>query len=62
MVLHTKCQKEPSGVFCDTAVQIISGNTGGKVPMLEMTACGNFALPGFFGRFFGRYLRNIQQK
>ena len=29
--------------------------------MLVMTACGNLPLADFFGRFFDRYLRNIQQ-
>ena len=62
MVLHTYCQKQPSGVFRQEAVQNIFGTTGGRAIMLVMTACGNFAFTGFFGRFFGQYLQNIQHK
>ena len=30
MVLHTKCQKQPSRVFRHAAIQNIFGNTGGR--------------------------------
>ena len=35
-------QKQPSHIFHHTAVGNIFGNTGGRVVMLVMTACGNF--------------------
>ena len=44
------------------AVQNIFENTGGRVLMLVMTACGNFAFTWIFWPIFGRYLRNIQHK
>ena len=41
MVLHTQCQKQPSRDFRHTATLNILVNTGGRVLILLMTACGN---------------------
>ena len=42
MVLHTECQKQPSRVFRHSPVLNIFENTGGRVLIVVMTACGNF--------------------
>ena len=52
MVLHTLCQKQLSGVLRHAAVQNISGNTGGRVLILVMTASGNFAFTWIFWPIF----------
>ena len=40
------------GVFHHAAVHNIFGNTGGRVLMLVMTACGNFAFTWIFWPIF----------
>ena len=36
---------------CYTAILFIFRNTGGRVLILVMTACGNFTLTGFYPHF-----------